>query len=176
MRKSLFLTTCWLVFIMALGARPAFARKPGQPPHQNFEMGDLKLESGDTIKNFAISYVTHGKLNAEKSNAILMVAAIGGNHHRNDFLIGPGKAFDPTKYFIVATDAIGNGLTTSPSNSKAQPGTQCPHFAIRDMVQSQHRLLVEQIGVSHIVAVAGASMGGSRCFNGGSAIRISWTP
>jgi homoserine O-acetyltransferase/O-succinyltransferase len=84
------------------------------------------LESGDVIKDFSISYVTHGTLNANKSNAILMVTAISGNHHRLDFLIGPGKALDPTKYFIVATDAIGNGLTTSPSNSKAQPHMQFP--------------------------------------------------
>ncbi len=167
MRKSFVLTTCCLLFVMALGARPTFAHKPGQPPHQLFEMGDLKLESGDTIKNFAISYVTHGELNAEKSNVILMVAAIGGNHHRIDFLIGPGTALDPTKYFIVATDAIGNGLTTSPSNSKAQPGTQFPHFAIRDMVQSQHRLLVERFGINHMVAVAGASMGGMQVLQWG---------
>ena len=50
-----------------------------------------------------------------------MVTAISGNHHRLDFLIGPGKALDTVKYFIVGTDAIGNGLTTSPSNSQAQP-------------------------------------------------------
>ena len=46
-----------------------------------------------------------------------MVTAISGNHHRLDFLIGPGKALDTNKYFIICTDAIGNGLTTSPSNS-----------------------------------------------------------
>ena len=80
-------------------------------------MGDFKLESGELIKDFSISYVTHGKLNANKSNAILMLTAISGNHHRLDFMIGPGKALDPDKYFIICTDAIGNGLTTSPSNS-----------------------------------------------------------
>ena len=60
-------------------------------------IGDLKLESGGTIKDFAISYVTHGTLNAQKSNAILMVTAISGNHHRLDFLIGPGKALDTSE-------------------------------------------------------------------------------
>ena len=70
--------------------------------------------------------MTHGTLNAQKSNAILMVTALSGHHHRLDFLIGPGKALDTTKYFIVATDAISNGLTTSPSNSKAQPRMQFP--------------------------------------------------
>src|SRR5437899_12223013 len=104
------------------------------------------LERGEANRDYAISYVTHGPLNAKKSNAILMVTAISGNHHRLDFLIGPGKALDTNKYFVVATDAIGNGLSTSPSNSTAQPRMNFPKFLIRDMVQSQHRLLTEQIG------------------------------
>ncbi|HKA63526.1 MAG TPA: homoserine acetyltransferase, partial [Methylomirabilota bacterium] len=90
----------------------AWAHRPGDPPHQLYQMGDLTLESGQVIKDFAISYVTHGTLNARKSNAILMVTALSGNHHRLDFLIGPGKALDPSKYFIICTDAISNGLTT----------------------------------------------------------------
>src|SRR5262249_37261268 len=91
------------------------------------KMGDLKLESGEVIKDFAISYVTHGTLNENKNNAILMTSSIAGNHHRIDFLIGPGKALDTNKYFIIATDAIGNGLSTSPSTSKSQHGTMFPH-------------------------------------------------
>jgi homoserine O-acetyltransferase len=63
---------------------PAAAHSPQQPPHQTYSEGDLKLESGEAIKDFSISYVTHGTLNAQKSNAILMVTAIGGNHHRLD--------------------------------------------------------------------------------------------
>ncbi len=77
----------------------AAAHGPSDPPHQLYQIGDLKLENGESIKDFAISYVTHGKLNAEKSNAILMVTAISGNHHRIDFLIGPGKAIDTDRYF-----------------------------------------------------------------------------
>src|SRR6266550_7925724 len=123
----------------------ALAHGPDQPPHQRFEEGDLKLESGEVIKDFAISYVTHGTLNENKNNAILMTSSIAGNHHRIDFLIGPGKALDTNKYFIIATDAIGNGLTTSPSNSPAQPRMQFPKFLIRDMVTSQHRLLTENL-------------------------------
>src|SRR4051812_4099834 len=107
--------------VVLVAASPALAHKPGDPPHQTYAMGDLKLESGEVMKDFAISYVTHGALNAAKSNAILMVTALTGNHHRLDFLIGAGKALDTNKYFVIATDAIGNGLTTSPSNSTAQP-------------------------------------------------------
>jgi homoserine O-acetyltransferase len=138
----------------------ALAHGPGDPAHQQYCMGDLKLESGESIKDFCISYVTHGTLNANKSNAVLMVTAIGGNHHRIDYLIGPGRALDPAKYFIVATDAIGNGLTTSPSNSKAQAKMAFPRFNIRDMVASQHRLVTEKFGIRKLVTVIGASMGG----------------
>jgi homoserine O-acetyltransferase/O-succinyltransferase len=146
---------------------PAAAHTPQQPPHQLYGEGDLKLESGETIKDFSISYVTHGTLNASKSNAILMVTAISGNHHRLDFMIGPGKALDPDKYFIICTDAISNGLTTSPSNSKAQPRMQFPKFVIRDMVESQYRLVKEKFGIDHLVAVIGPSMGGMQTLQWG---------
>jgi homoserine O-acetyltransferase/O-succinyltransferase len=145
----------------------AHAHGPKDPPHQLYKMGDFKLESGEVVKDFAMSYVTHGTLNAAKSNVILMVTAISGNHHRIDFLIGPGKALDPGKYFIVATDAIGNGLTTSPSNSAAQPRMQFPKFTIRDMVQSQYRLLTEHLGINHVAAVIGPSMGGMQVMQWG---------
>src|ERR1700723_69423 len=145
----------------------AIAHTPQQPPHQLYSEGDLKLESGEAIKDFSISYVTNGKLNEKKSNAILMVTAIGGNHHRIDFMIGPGKALDPDKYFIICTDAIGNGLTTSPSNSRSQPRMSFPKFTIRDMVESQYRLLKEKFGIDHVVAVVGPSMGGMQTLQWG---------
>ncbi|HWX63708.1 alpha/beta fold hydrolase [Bradyrhizobium sp.] len=156
-----------LAAIGLLGLLPAAAHTPQQAPHQSFNEGDLRLESGEVIRDFAISYVTHGTLNAKKSNAILMVTAISGNHHRLDFMIGPGKALDPEKYFIICTDAIGNGLTTSPSNSKAQPRMAFPKFLIRDMVESQYRLLKEKLGIDHVLAVVGPSMGGMQTLQWG---------
>jgi homoserine O-acetyltransferase/O-succinyltransferase len=146
---------------------PAAAHTPQQPPHQLYDEGDLRLESGEAIREFSISYVTHGTLNARKSNAILMVTAIAGNHHRLDFMIGPGKALDTDKYFIICTDAISNGLTTSPSNSKLQPRMAFPKFVIRDMVESQYRLLKEKLGIDHLVAVVGPSMGGMQTLQWG---------
>src|SRR5499427_4942025 len=162
MHKALAIVAC----VIALAA-PALAHTPSQPPHQLYKIGDLKLESGETIRDFSISYVTRGTLNAKKSNAILMVTAISGNHHRLDFLIGPGKALDTDKYFIVCTDAIGNGLTTSPSNSAAQPHMKFPRFLIRDMVASQYKLITEHLGIQHVVAVIGPSMGGMQTLQWG---------
>jgi homoserine O-acetyltransferase len=135
---------------------------PGQvdAEHRIAELGDLELESGEVIRGYRQSYAVHGELNREKSNAILVCISLTGNHHRLDFLIGPGKALDPAKYFIIAADPIANGLSTSPSNSEHQPGMRFPRFAIRDMVESQYRLLTRTFGISQLRAVIGASMGG----------------
>ena len=162
-RRMLALAT----LAIALLLQPARAHGPDQPPHQQWRIGDLRLESGEAIRDFSISYVTHGTLNPARTNAILMVTAISGNHHRLDFMIGPGRALDTNRYFIVATDAIGNGLTTSPSNSTAQPRMQFPRYAIRDMVASQHRLMTEHLGINHVVAVVGPSMGGMQVLQWG---------
>ncbi len=124
------------------------------------ELGDLQLESGEVIRDYRQCYVTHGQLNREKSNAVLVCISLTGNHHRLDFLIGAGKALDPAHHFIIAADPISNGLSTSPSNSAHQPGMRFPRFAIRDMVQAQHRLLTRQFGITRLEAVVGASMGG----------------
>lgn len=167
MRQSIEILAIAGGLLLGLAVVPSQAHTPSDPPHQLFQEGDLKLESGEVIKDFAISYVTHGKLNAKKNNAIIMTSSIAGNHHRIDFLIGPGKALDTDKYFIIATDAIGNGLTTSPSNSKTQHGTKFPHFTIRDMVRSQYRLVTEHFGISHLLAVSGASMGGMQTLQWG---------
>jgi homoserine O-acetyltransferase/O-succinyltransferase len=129
-------------------------------PHLEYAMGDLRLESGEAIVDYRQSYVTHGQLNAERSNAILMCASLSGTHHRLDFLIGPGKALDPAQWFVIATDPIANGLSTSPSNSTAQPEMRFPRFVLRDMVSAQHRLLTEHLGIEALHAVVGASMGG----------------
>jgi len=123
-------------------------------------LGDLALESGESILDYRQSYVTHGELDRDGRNAVLVCASLTGNHHRLDFLVGPGKALDPARWYVVATDPIGNGLSTSPSTSLRQPRMRFPRFSIRDMVHAQHRLLVECLGVRDLHAVVGASMGG----------------
>jgi homoserine O-acetyltransferase/O-succinyltransferase len=156
MQKLIF--TLLAVFALPLAA---FAQNVIETPDQEFfSEGNFKLESGEVIRDFKISYVTHGTLNAQKSNAVLMTSSLGGNRHRIDFLIGPGKAYDPAKYFIICTDAIGNGQTTSPSNSATQHGTAFPRYTIRDMVESQYQLVTKHFGLSHLAVVTGASMGG----------------
>ena len=102
----------------------------------------------------------HGTPAADRSNVVLICAALTATHHRLDFLIGPGRALDPARWCVVATDPIGNGLSTSPSNSASQPGMRFPRFVLRDMVAAQHRLLTEALGIDRVHAIVGASMGG----------------
>ena len=129
-------------------------------PHRVFAMGDLALESGAAIVDYRQSFVVHGELRADRSNAVLVCPALTATHHRLDFLIGAGRALDPARWCIVVADPIGNGLSTSPSNSVAQPGMRFPRFALRDMVEAQRRLLTDHLGIERLHAVIGASMGG----------------
>lgn len=129
-------------------------------PHESLELGDFALTHGGVIQSFRLSYVTHGELNGTRSNAVLVLCALGSTHHRLDFLIGPGRALDPRHHCVICVDAIGNGLTTSPSNSAAQPGLRFPRFTIADMVESQRQLVQDHLGIERLHAVVGASMGG----------------
>ena len=135
-------------------------------PHLRFSPGDFRLETGESVRDLELSYVVHGKIDSSASNVVLALCAIASTHHRLDFLIGDGRALDPARYAIVAVDALGNGLSTSPSNSAAQPGTAFPRFSIRDMVASQ-KLLLDHLGVAKLEAVIGASMGGMQALQWG---------
>ncbi len=127
-------------------------------------LGDLKLESGEVIRQCRIGYRTFGKLNAARSNAVLFPTWFTGNSSQLADNFGPGKMVDTGSYFVIAVDAIGNGVSTSPSNSVAQPRLKFPRFTIRDMVESQHRLLTEVLHLNHLRAVMGISMGGMQTF------------
>ena len=155
-----------LMVALLISHAPAHAQPAAEPGLETYRIGDLPLEGGEVIRDFGIAYMTAGTLNAAKSNAVLMVTAIGGNHHRIDYLIGPGKGLDTDHLFVIRTNAIGNGITTSPSTSTVQHGPAFPHFSIRDMVESQRRLL-DHLGIKHLVAVAGASMGGMQALQWG---------
>ena len=129
-------------------------------PHLRFAVGDMALESGETLRDAFVSYVVHGDRSRLSAGAgILVCTAIGSTHHRLDFLIGPAAPLDSDRHCIVVADALGNGLSSSPSNSARQVGAAFPRITIRDMIESQRRLL-DHLGVSRLRAVVGASMGG----------------
>jgi homoserine O-acetyltransferase len=140
----------------------ASAHWPGQPEHQFAQLGDLQLEDGGVIKNLKMSYVTHGKLNAAKDNAILLMHGFGANHHGLDHLIGPGRAFDTDKYFIICTDELGNTQvsfehSTSPTSSGLK--MKFPQYKGRDKVKAEVKLVTEALGIPHLLAVSGISSG-----------------
>lgn len=145
-----------IIASLIFAAQPAFAG--GE--HKVFELGSFQFESGTVLPDTKLSYVTHGALNADKSNAVLLPSAYGGDHHGYDYLIGPGKALDPEKYFIIATDMFSNGLSSSPSNTPAPfDGPRFPAIAVRDNINAGYRLLKEEFGIDHLYAVVGFSMG-----------------
>lgn len=135
-------------------------------PHHRVDLDGFVLESGATIADFSLSFAAHGDLANDRLPVALALCAIGSSHHRLDFLIGPDKPLDPRRMRILAVDAIGNGLTTSPSTSRVQPGLRFPKFTLRDMVSSQKRLL-DRLGIARVDLVIGASMGGMQALQWG---------
>ena len=138
--------------------------RTGEGGQQFADLGDLKLRSGAVIHDFHLGYRILGKLNAEKSNAVLWPTYLGGRTQDLLQYVGPNNVVDTTRYFVILVDSIGNGISTSPSNSKKQPRMQFPPFTIRDMVESEHRLVTEVLHLRHLRAVVGISMGGMQTF------------
>ncbi len=127
-------------------------------------VGDFRLENGQSIHDLKIGYRTLGKLNPQRSNAVLFPTWFTGTTEQLVGFVGPGKLVDGSKYFVILVDALGDGVSSSPSNSRMQPRMQFPRFNIRDMVKSQHDLVTRVLGIHHLHAVIGISMGGMQTF------------
>lgn len=128
------------------------------------QLGDFRVESGEVIRACRIGYRTFGKLNDEKSNAILFTTWASGTTEQLQSNIGPGKLVDDSKYFVIAIDALSNGVSSSPSNSRLQPRMRFPKLTIRDMVNTQREVLTRIFHLNHVQAVIGISMGGMQTF------------
>jgi homoserine O-acetyltransferase len=139
--------------------------------------GKLTLVSGQSLSPVTLAYETYGTLNADATNAILILHALSGTAHAAgyhspedqypgwwDDYIGPGKAFDTKKYFVICSNVIGgcNG-STGPSSIDPATGKEYslnfPVVTIQDMVNAQ-RHLVDYLGIEKLLAVTGGSMGG----------------
>ena len=155
------------IFLAVSFAAPfaARAQTPARDGAQQFAvLGDFALRNGEVIRDFRLGYRTLGSLNAAKSNAILWCTALGGHSEELLQYVGPGNVVDSNRYFVMLVDAIGNGVSSSPSNSKSQPLMQFPRFTIRDIMEAEHRLVVEVLHLPHLRAVVGVSMGGMQTF------------
>ena len=114
---------------------------------------DVPAQTGGILRDASLAYATWGALNATADNAVLLPSHYTGTHERWAALIGPGRALDPARYFIVAVNLFGNGVSTSPSH-----GVAFPPLTIEDNIRAQHALLAH-LGVRRLALVAGWSMG-----------------
>lgn len=147
------------------------------PASVQFPKEVLQLESGHFFGPISVQYETYGELNQDRSNAILVVHAFSGDAHAAGCqgergksrgwwydMIGPGRAFDTDRYFIICSNCLGGCMGSTGPNSQnpetGRPyGLDFPVITISDMVEAQ-RLLIDHLGISKLHCVAGGSMGG----------------
>jgi homoserine O-acetyltransferase len=141
-----------------------------EPVQHEFVIKNFKTESGVVLPEAKIVYGTYGKLNGAGDNAVLLPSHYMAEMHGYGWLIGAGgiekgKALDPTKLFLVTSELFGNGRSSSPSNTP-EPfhGPRFPVMTMRDNVNAVHEMLTEQLGVKHVRAVIGFSMGAQQAF------------
>ena len=135
------------------------------PDYEVFELGSVPLLMGATIRDAKLAYKTYGTLNADKSNAIVYPTWYSGQHYDNEWLIGDGMALDPAKYFIIVPNMLGNGLSSSPSNTPPPyDRARFPKITVYDNVATQHRLVTEVFGIEQVELVTGWSMGAGQTY------------
>jgi len=135
-------------------------------PYEIGELGDFDLEDGGAIPELRLAYATFGALNKARDNAILVPTWYSGTSKiMEEVYIGPGRALDPAKYFIIVINQIGNGLSSSPHNSPAPIAmSRFPRVRIGDDVRAQHRLITEIFGIESLALVVGGSMGAQQTY------------
>jgi homoserine O-acetyltransferase len=133
--------------------------------YEIFDLGDCALSAGGILPDAQLAFKTHGILDAARSNAILFPTHYSGTHADNEWLIGEGKAFDPGRYFIIVPNMLGNGISSSPSNTPAPYGKAgFPRVTVQDNVAFQHRLVSERFGIRRLQMVVGFSMGAQQSY------------
>jgi homoserine O-acetyltransferase len=179
---QVFALSWWLVCFTGVAAglsHPDHTRQEVEQKGMN--LGSLPLENGQILPNVTVAYETYGQLAPDGRNAILIAHGYTSNHHAAgryqaadaqpgwwDRLIGPGKAIDTARFFVVSSNVLGSCYgTTGPASmnpTTGKPyGPDFPDISMRDIVMAQRELLA-RLGVTHLVAVAGPSMGGRQAF------------
>jgi homoserine O-acetyltransferase len=167
-QRLLRLSLAIVVLATSVSQAKAQSKEPMQneePIQHEFVIRNFKTESGVVLPEARIVYGTYGQLNAAGDNAVLLPSHYMADMHGYGWLVGPGKALDPKKLFLITSELFGNGRSSSPSNT-AEPfhGPRFPVTTIRDNVEAVHRMLTEQLHVRHLKAVIGFSMGAQQAF------------
>ncbi len=156
------------VLVVLLAAPMRAQEQPAVPKLQSdphiFTIDHFQFESGATVPDVKVVYGTYGQLSANRDNVILLPSHYLADFHGYEGLIGAGRPLDPARYFLVATEMFGNGHSSSPSNTP-EPfhGPRFPAATIRDNVEAVHALLLS-LGIKHLRAVVGFSMGAEQAF------------
>lgn len=144
-----------------MSTSPGATRQP-----QEFVLADFRLQCQLVLPEARLVYQTYGTLNADRSNAVLYPTSYGAHHTDIEWLIGPERILDPTRWFIIIPNMFGNGLSTSPSNL-AEPfgGPRLPAFTHVDNVTAQRTLLREIFGIERLALAYGWSMGAQQALH-----------
>jgi homoserine O-acetyltransferase len=180
-------TTAALALALVLPSLPSGAQTPMLVEKKVFELPSYTTEGGQTIKNVRVGWESYGTLNADKSNAVLVTHFFSGTSHAAgkyaatdavpgywDPIIGPGKAIDTDKYFVISSDTLvnlnvntPNVITTGPASINPDTGKPYgmtfPVVSIRDMVGVE-KALIDTLGITKLKAVVGPSMGALQAF------------
>lgn len=146
-----------LVFILLF-----FQQNFAESIQQFGAIGDLKLQSGEILYDCKIGYRTFGSLNIDSTNVILIPTWFAGVSKDVISLLGMDKLIDTTNHFVIVVDALGNGVSTSPTNYTEE--ISFPKITIRDMVESEYKLVKDVLKINHLFAVIGGSMGSMQAF------------
>ena len=154
-----------LILILLL-AVPALAQQP-TPVEKDFTIRDFRFQSGQTLPEVRVHYRTIGTPQKDGTgkirNAVLLLHGSSGDATQlmtasfAGTLFGPGQPLDATKYFLILPDILGNGKSTKPSDGLH---AKFPKYGYKDMVELEHRLVTEELGIDHLQLVMGVSMGG----------------
>jgi homoserine O-acetyltransferase len=163
--RSVLPRLAWAAFFLAAGPSPAADYPP--PDEGDFVLHNFEFASGQTLPELRLHYRTLGRpekdANGLTTNAVLIMhgtTGSGAQFIRPEFageLFGADQALDAAKYFIILPDDIGHGKSSKPSDGMH---AKFPNYGYRDMVEAEHRLLTEGLGVNHARLVMGTSMGG----------------
>jgi homoserine O-acetyltransferase len=151
--------------VMLAIAPPVHAQATTPPPPAVASLGRCRLAAGAVIPNCRVAYREFGPLNPERTNTVLIPTWLLGRSDDWVSLVGPDGFVDTTRFHVVIVDALGDGHSSSPSNTPSSGRAAFAQLTVGDMVESQYRLLTERLGIRHLRAVVGFSMGGMQAID-----------